>query len=364
MPWQSAYGWAPPKRVRIIDDTIKADQALRWLSEGQGLLWRGDYHNAKQLLSAVKRRLAKRQNIPNDMPWPEKFHRVRQVRAQAARISGLLLIEMRAHYIINCTRAPSVDQACRAAYGERYETQSFVTPLTEIIGIQSAHQWQTKGLWIDELGAAIYPRWGVFAPTRHEYLNLVMHADLPSPCHSAVDVGSGTGILALLLAKRGVAQITATDLNPRALACAQENVNRLGFAKQITVKHEDLIGPGRFDLLVCNPPWLPGTVRHPLDQAVYDPGHQMLRSFLAKVPEHLNPQGQAWLILSDLAEHLHLRTRQELLQWIAEAGLTVLNRIEARPTHAKASDPNDPLAQARAKEITSIWQLCSLAETR
>jgi hypothetical protein len=75
------------------------------------------------------------------------------------------------------------------------------------------------------------------------------------------------------------------------------------------------------------------------------------------VAAHLAPGGQAWLILSDLAEHLGLRTREELLAWIVAGGLAVIERHDVRPTHPRASDPADPLHAARAAEVTSLWRL-------
>jgi hypothetical protein len=61
--------------------------------------------------------------------------------------------------------------------------------------------------------------------------------------------------------------------------------------------------------------------------------------------------------LSDLAEHLGLRSREALLGWIADAGLVVIDRIDTRPRHGKASDTHDPLHAARAAEVTSLWRL-------
>src|SRR5680860_760643 len=55
--WRSDSGWAPPKRVVIADDTLTADAAYRLASSGTGMLWRGDFHNARQLLSALARRV-------------------------------------------------------------------------------------------------------------------------------------------------------------------------------------------------------------------------------------------------------------------------------------------------------------------
>ena len=114
---------------------------------------------------------------------------------------------------------------------------------------------------------------------------------------------------------------------------------------------------GRAALVVCNPPWVPTPANAAIERAVYDPDSAMLRAFLAGLPAHLAPGGEGWLVMSDLAEHLGLRTRDEMLAWIAAAGLRVVARHDTRPTHPKAGDPSDPLFAARSKEVTSLWRL-------
>jgi hypothetical protein len=64
-----------------------------------------------------------------------------------------------------------------------------------------------------------------------------------------------------------------------------------------------------------------------------------------------------WLILSDLAEHLGWRTRNELLAAIDAAGLKVSGKIDVKPIHPRVSDISDPLHSARAAELTSMWKL-------
>ncbi|MEU1734290.1 class I SAM-dependent methyltransferase [Streptosporangium sp. NPDC020145] len=206
------------------------------------------------------------------------------------------------------------------------------------------------------LGGRIHPHYGVFSPVRGEYADLVARAPLPSRS-LAFDVGTGTGVLAAILARRGVERLLATDQDPRAVACARDNVERLGLTGRIDVVRADLFPPGRAPLVVCNPPWLPAEPCSPLDHAVYDPGGRVLRGFLNGLAERLEPEGEGWLILSDLAEHLALRTRAELLAAFGSAGLRVADRLEARPRHPRATDPKDPLHAARAAEVTSLWRL-------
>ena len=365
--WQSAYNWPAPKRLEAASSGMPADKACRLASQGVGIVWAGDFHQARALLQAMKRRLSTKSDVQlkafSALPWPERFHRIRLQRAQTARLLGMLLMRIEPDYQLDYRRAPQAHEALQMAYGSRLAKSRFVVPLTELTGVLSAHEWHRKGLAVATLGQSIYPRWGVFAPTRHEYLELVMQAELPDHCQRAVDVGTGTGVVAMLLARRGIAHVVATDTNPAAVACATDNVTRAGLADRIEVTATHLLPQGQFDLLVCNPPWLPGAANSALEAAVYDPKHQMLRGFLQMAREHLTPNGQAWLILSDLAEHLGLRTRQTLLDWITQAGLSVHHRLDIKPEHRKLDRASDLLATARVLETTSLWQLCSSDET-
>jgi methylase of polypeptide subunit release factors len=230
--------------------------------------------------------------------------------------------------------------------------------MTELLGLISAYEWRKTGIAIQGLDTPIHAHYGVFAPTRAEYLELIRQTALPHvPVKTAFDLGTGTGVLAALLVKKGVAHVIATDTSSRALACARQNIESLGLAKQITLKQVDLYPTGRADLVVCNPPWLPGRPASPLEHAIYDQDQHMLFGFLNGLAEHLNPKGQGWLILSDLAEHLHLRSREQLLAHIEEAGLVVIAKHDIRPHHSKAKDEQDPLADARQAETTSLWCL-------
>ncbi len=197
------------------------------------------------------------------------------------------------------------------------------------------------------------------APVRGEYLELVSRAPLPH-AEQAFDIGNGTGVLAAILARRGIKPVLATDTEPRALACARDNVSRLGFTQRIEVIEADLFPPverGQAGLIVCNPPWLPGKPGSRLEHAIYDQDSRMLKGFIGGLAARLAPRGEGWLILSDLAEHLGLHTREELLGWFDAAGLKELGRLEARPEHPKAFDESDPLHAARKQEVTSLWRL-------
>ena len=236
--------------------------------------------------------------------------------------------------------------------------------LRELSGVVGAHEWRKKGVEVASLGGPghnrIHPHYGVFSPVRGEYVQLVAQAPLPSNT-LAFDVGVGTGVLSAVLAHRGVQRVVATDQDPRALACARDNLQRLGLQERVEVVQADLFPTlalyGQAPLIVCNPPWVPARASTPVEHAVYDPESRMLRGFLDGLAAHLAPQGEGWLVLSDLAEHLGLRPREQLLGWIESAGLAVRGRLDVRPRHPKAGDASDPLHAARAAEVTSLWRL-------
>ena len=362
-PWRSESGASAPRRVVLADDTLSADAAYRLVCEGTGLLWRGDFQNARHLLDALKRRIdrprkdrkgAKTAAAPE---FPHAFHLHRQSQAQRARLLGLLLIELQPDWGIALRRAPDWRVACAEAWGPAPGTPCVVS-LRELLGAVGAHEWRKKGVEVPALGARIHPHYGVFSPVRGEYVDLVAQAPLPPGAQAlAFEIGTGTGVLAAVLARRGVARVVATELDPRALACARDNLGRLGLLDRVELLQADLFPEGRAPLIVCNPPWLPAKAGAPIERAVYDEGSRMLRAFLAGLAAHLAPQGEGWLVLSDLAEHLRLRSRDELLGWVAAAGLEVRGRHDIRPRHGKATAGGDALAGARAAEVTSLWRL-------
>ena len=483
--WHSERGAPAPKRVVLADDTMNADTAYRLACEGVGLLWEGDFQNARMLLQALARRtdrLPERQKFKADkqsarlatkqrhaamasntttseqaaqpetgknadlLAKPaanatpaqalaaEAFHHHRLLQSQRARVLGMVLVPLDEAYQITLRRAPDVQLACAEVWGaldattmataqarlvaqkqaagmlpkptdeptaapfietfdepakpaklSKFEQKvivqskgavTHVTSLRELLGMTSTHEWRKKGVEVPALGQVssdgvdiydrIHPHYGVFSPVRGEYVGLVAKAPLPVSAASkndliAWDIGTGTGVLAAMLARRGLQHIVATDQDPRALACARDNLQRLDVSDLVQVVQADMFPAGKAHLIVCNPPWLPARPGSPIEHAVYDEDSQMLLGFLKGLPAHLAKGGEGWLILSDIAEHLGLRTRDALLAAIDGAGLKVVARLQTKPQHPKVLDASDPLHAARSKEVTSLWRLALAA---
>ncbi len=356
--WHSEAHLPVPKNIVIANDETKADEAYKLACEGTALLYRGDFQNAKQLLQAITRRVDRKPIKPSEN-LTEAFHQHRARQIQRANITNKILIELQ-HAKCDLKRAPNVKEAVLGALvlDEKRDKlpNAILLSLRELLGMIGAHEWRKKGVYIDALQANIHAHYGVYSPVRGEYLDLINQAPLNNPA-VAFDIGTGTGVIAAILVSRGVKQVVATDISERALRCATDNIQQLGLAQYIQTQQVDMFPEGMADLIVCNPPWIPAKANAPIEHAIYDPNSAMLKAYLSGVKAHLNTDGEAWLVMSDLAEHLGLRAPEALKQWIAEANLTVIEQISISPKHAKSSDQSDPLYPARAKEVTSLYRL-------
>ncbi len=352
--WRSESSPRPPARVELADDRTRADHAFQRACEGTSLLFRGTWGNVHQLLAALTRRVdARKRPLAQDLAEAFRAHRRHQ--AYSYQILSKLLVELDPQCQVALARGPDVREACREVWGE--SERPTLTSLRQLLGMIGAHEWRKAGIRLPALGdTPLRPHYGVFAPVRSEYVDLVAAAPL-GPVRTAFDLGTGTGVLALMLARRGVPRVIATELDPRALECARENAAAFGLEGQVEVVESDLFPDGRADLVVFNPPWIPERPHSRMDRALYDPGHSLVHRFLRELPDHLTPGGQGWLILSDLGERLGLTPPGHLREAAAANGLAVVGEADAKARHSRARDEADPFFAARSQETTHLYRL-------
>ncbi len=116
---------------------------------------------------------------------------------------------------------------------------------------------------------------------------------------SALEMGCGTGLISCHLSL-AEAQLTAADINPRAVACTRENLRRNGLAGQVIESDLFMNVHGPFDLIVFNPPYLAAEEEGVLERAWAGgkEGLDVLAPFLEQAPGHLNPRGRIVVLLS------------------------------------------------------------------
>jgi methylase of polypeptide subunit release factors len=288
---------------------------------------------------------------------------MKRLQAEQASVSDMVLVFFGPEFSLDLKRSPSnITLACEAVFGSRKGAEGCLIPLQQVLGIIGSFEQRRKGFPIEELeGRTIHLHYGVFPPTRREHYSLVAKTPLPQSCQLAIEIGVGSGVLsAILLHHKKVHKVIATDISPRAIACARENFERLGFGSSVDLHLCSLFPdiPLRpANLIVCNPPWIPYDPKVASDQAVYDKKSSMLQQFLKDARSRLAQDGQIWLIVSNLAELIGLRDSDELHTWFTQNRLAVETKYSASPIHKKIKDADDPLHECRAKEVTTLFVL-------
>jgi len=350
--WRSESDEPTPAHLSPVDDRLSADAALKRVRRGEYLLYTGDFHNAKQLLGAMGRRLSRPAGTGSLL---EAFRAERRARQLEHETLSRIVVALDRDYRLGLSRAPDVAQACRQVWGEP-ELTTTVVPLKQLLGMLGAAEWRRKGLAVPGLKGLLQPHYGVYLPTRTDYAELLL--PLPQVKGKRVfDVGTGAGVLSFLLLQSGATSVVATDCDARAVACARENAERLGLANRFKVVETDLFPEGKADLVVSNPPWIPEPPKNRVDRAVFDEDNLFLRRFLEGLTAHLEPGGEGLLILSNLAVLLGLRPAGWLDEQLERCGLTVKWTRSTQARHSKARDRLDPLHAARSREVTTLYCL-------
>jgi methylase of polypeptide subunit release factors len=146
---------------------------------------------------------------------------------------------------------------------------------------------------------------GVFCPTLTHVSRLLLEYVSFQAEELVLDMFAGSGVFGIIAALHGARAVTV-DNAPVAVACARENAERNGVADRVEVREGDLWsgvqGAERFDVIVANPPLLPGEATAGLSAAIYDPGSRCTLDFIRGLHSHLKPGGRCYLVTSSVLE--------------------------------------------------------------
>jgi release factor glutamine methyltransferase len=174
----------------------------------------------------------------------------------------------------------------------------------------------------------------VFDPSLHftsAYLAEYLSRDnVVRPGSDVLDLGTGSGIAALVAARSGAGRVIATDINPAAIRSVEENAQLHGSTYSISARRGDMFAPvsgEQFDLIISNPPYFRGIPNNVAEQA-YMGGSTLewFHRFVAQAPKYLLPGGRVLMVLGDVADvesilalftaagwHVRLATRSDRL---------------------------------------------------
>lgn len=322
-------------QVHVADATAPPSAVLEQIRTGAVVVLHGDYTRATGILKYLDR-LGKGV-IDRDAyrGIPNRFERGRQEQAAVRSALHRLTAVVRDGRMQGVTGGPFAGRRGLTQWlegGADYPPDTpLLAPLRKILRIASDIKRLEEGVSVPALDASLLVLPTVFAPVDQKVVGLFAgHAEI-GPGERALDVGTGTGVLAFIAARRG-ARVVAVDRNREAVLNARLNARRLGLEDRVEVRgpHDlfDGVKGERFDHVLFNAPWLRGAPRTAYESALYDDGRVIAR-FFEGIPDHLEAEGRVWLLYADVFERTGDGALAHVGDLLDRNGLTVRRRWRA-----------------------------------
>jgi release factor glutamine methyltransferase len=171
------------------------------------------------------------------------------------------------------------------------------------LGDSQIENFVAEFLSIRNVGATTYE------PREDSFLMLEALAELRFGGLRVLDMGTGSGILAMYCARRG-ADVTASDIDIEAIKALQLTSDRMGISiKLVTCDLFSKI-PERFDIVVFNPPYLPSSTICDRTTDGGEAGTEVISRFLSELTQHLVENGRGILVISSLNDPERLMVRR------------------------------------------------------
>ncbi len=331
----------------LVDKTIDPGDIAKALIDGKYFLVSDYFSTGLAILAALRRTLDK--GRPGDSHSDE-----RAFRSAFKTASARLLVPIRDNRI-DLKKAPAIGWL-----KELYpDISRFVLSFPQVQGLNSSWQWYEKGAQMPVLHRRLHPFYGTYLPTRFEHLELFAGwlKKYRGNQTLAIDVGTGCGVMAFQLSQAHWPRILATDINPNALESVRRELKRKPARAEIKTEEADLLGKGEepADLIVFNPPWLPGKTHNTLDLAIYYP-EDLFERFFAAAAKRLAPKGRVIVIFSNLAQTEDSGSGHPVRKELEEGGrFELVQRLEGKV--GASSNKTKRRKRVPSKEIVELWEL-------
>ena len=307
-----------PHGSRKISKSDSPRACAEALLNGTSLHLSCDYRKGAAILSAVEK-LSPPLGSPTSRPVPN-------INASSALLKCDCLHRFRAIRV-------SLDNARPIGFlKELYpESKDFTLPFPEVQALHGAWRAYKEGSHLAVLGHKVHPFYGTYVPRRTSHLELfgTWLSGYKGRRRSAVDVGTGCGVLALMMNKAGFQNVTATDCNPNALESLRRDLERQNLGQNFSLLQTDLIeaAPSGADVLVFNPPWIQGQVKSFLDRALtFD--DDLFDRFFQQATSKLAPNGRLVLIFSNILQLLQPEVEHPILAELEKNRFHLVNSAQ------------------------------------
>jgi hypothetical protein len=338
-------------KAGIANPNSKYPELFNRLDKGEYIFLQGTYGSALSFYSWLRKRITRK--------FPEKDYRTGRIhKKELQKITSLLLIKIK-QYKAELKGAPELPWLKEFFSGQ----ESFYIAFPDFLGMNGAYQWYKNGIKYPGLDLLIHPFYGTYFPTRFEHIELFDNwlQSRKGVFSSSIDIGTGCGVLSLYLLKHGISGIDATDINPNAVYSFQKDINRHKLTGNIRVHQasffEDL--KKQYDLIVFNPPWIPGEASDSIDQGIYFP-ENFLEDFFRETKDKLNPNGRMVILFSNFSIAAGVTNYHPLEKAIKDAPfLKVENIIRLKVKQGQSKKSRHWMNTVREKEWVELWEIKS-----
>ncbi len=336
------------KPLATFERDTDVKRTIRALESGKEVLISAFYSDGLQLLKSLKEYLDKK--MPNDSFTEQRAHR-----AEYHRLSNLILIQVIDHKLV-VKKAPAIGW-----FEKLYPDQDeFYLPFPQVQGLNSSWQWYKNGIVIPVLRNKVHPFYGTYFPTRFEHLEVFDNwlKRYEGAKKTAVDVGIGSGVLALQMVQYGFQKVFGTDTNPNAIFGLKEFMGDTKLSRKIELDFAPFFGKfeKQTELIVFNPPWLPASESLTgVDDAMYY-DDALFPEFFAKAKEQLLPDGKLVLLFSNIGQITNVTKDHPIENELAHNGRFQLERCYKKRVK-NASDKTKRDQHWRGSEEVELWVL-------
>jgi hypothetical protein len=334
----------PRRSARRVDRTTAPRHAAEQLIAGRTLEVSDRYRTGVEILSRLDELL---RPPPDHAPHAARVAFRRTHRAASLR----LLAPIVGHRLALTGGGP-------LGFGDDLylDLPDFFLPFVQVQELHGAWQRYQEGVHLAVLGHRIHPFYGTYVPTRVSHLELfgTWLSRYEGPRGHAVDVGTGCGVLALMLCRHRFERVSATDCNVNALESVARELARLPSTPPIDLIHGDLLveGGGPADVIVFNPPWIRGDVDGLLDRALhYD--DDLFERFFEQAQGRVEVDGRVVLLFSNLIELVQPDVPHPIRAELERGRFRLVQKLQRRVKSAPGPDGR----KRRTRERVEVWEL-------
>ncbi len=339
----------PDKNSGTFSAGMNYSRALIELESGSTLTVRGSYATAISFYSWLKKRISSKYPVYDHISS-------RKTRRVLNETAGKILAGIKGHSI-DLSGAPEIPWL-KEFYPDNHD---FLIPLTDLLGMNGAWQWYKNGVTYPVLEQKLHPFYGAYFPSRTGHLVMFdnwLSANLKKFSY-ALDIGTGCGVLSLIMAKHGIEKIHATDVNPNAVYSASLEFARIKMAERISVEKASLFGSAREvrGLVVFNPPWIPGKCMNMMDRGIYyEKG--FFENFFREADKRMAPGSTLAIIFSSFAIEAGIAEFNPVEKFTGLNNCFILKQKNTgKVTERTGNSSRSWINRIREKEETELWIL-------